>query len=232
MTPSHEDLTRQITEQLYWDQRVDASTIGVEVHDARVTLRGTVPSFFVRMAAEYDAWSVPGVRTVANELEVVFPREIAVPSDESIRSRIVDTLLWDPNVAIESVEVAVEAGAVTLSGTIDAFWKKIRVEEQTREILGVRTVHNRLRVVPREEASDEQIEAAIGDALARHGASDFKALRVAVDGGRVRLGGRVRDRNTYIAAENVARHTPGVVDIENNVDVEVSPRPGENTTSA
>jgi osmotically-inducible protein OsmY len=231
MTGLHEELKRQVTEQLYWDQRVDASAVGVEVRDSVVTLSGTAPSFFVRMAAEYDAWSVPGVSHVVNNIEVTFRRPGPIPSDESIRRRILDALLWDPDIETEGIDIGVETGAVTLTGTTDAYWKKIRVEEQIQDILGVRAVHNRVRVEPRRSLGDTGIATAIRDALARTGAADTEGLRVQVDNGRVRLQGRVPDRNAYIAAENVARHTLGVVDIDNTLQVRHPSRSGGQTES-
>ncbi|MBD3317982.1 MAG: BON domain-containing protein [Chitinivibrionales bacterium] len=222
---SQEEVLRQVTDHLTWDQRVDASTIEVEVRDSAVVLRGTVPSFYVRMAAEYDAWSVPGVAQVVNELEVAFRQPNQVPTDESIRDRIVDTLLWNPHVEIETVDVAVESGKVTLTGMTDAYWKKVRIEEQVVETIGVRSVRNQLRVVPHRKINDSEIAKAIHDALARDVAADIVELRINVTDGVVKLEGNVRNRNTYIAAENVARHTLGVVDIDNSLKVTNPPRP-------
>lgn len=52
------------------DPFVDASQIAIQVRDARVTLRGIVPSPSEKRMAEADAWYVFAVDDVANELEV------------------------------------------------------------------------------------------------------------------------------------------------------------------
>src|SRR4029078_6311276 len=44
-TMSNNDLARYVTEELYWDPKVDSAAIAVSVDDGVVTLRGTVGSF-------------------------------------------------------------------------------------------------------------------------------------------------------------------------------------------
>jgi len=47
-----EKIKKQVVDQLYWDARVDASDVKVEVSDRNVILTGTVPSYGVRQAVE------------------------------------------------------------------------------------------------------------------------------------------------------------------------------------
>ena len=63
------DLRRKLIE----DTIVDASDIGIHVTNGIVTLTGTVDNLYQRQAAEDDAWSLPGVRGVVNELRVSLP---------------------------------------------------------------------------------------------------------------------------------------------------------------
>ena len=63
------DLRRKLIE----DTIVDAGDIGIHVTNGIVTLTGTVDNLYQRQAAEDDAWSLPGVRGVVNELRVTLP---------------------------------------------------------------------------------------------------------------------------------------------------------------
>ena len=59
MKSKDEQIKKAVVDMLYWDSRVDASDIHVEVTDGEVTLRGTVPSYATKEAALFDAWKIP-----------------------------------------------------------------------------------------------------------------------------------------------------------------------------
>ena len=73
MKTKDEQIKKAVVDMLYWDNRVDASNIDVEVTDGAVTLRGTVPSYTIKEAALFDAWKVIGVKKVDNNCYVKFP---------------------------------------------------------------------------------------------------------------------------------------------------------------
>lgn len=55
---------------LFYDSWVDSQRVNVDVKDGTVTLTGTVNSSFEKRAAGDDAWEVPGVRDVQNNLQI------------------------------------------------------------------------------------------------------------------------------------------------------------------
>jgi osmotically-inducible protein OsmY len=60
-----------VQRELANDPLLDGSTIGVEVVNGVVHLRGTVATLFETQEAQHDAWRVTGVRDVVNELHAV-----------------------------------------------------------------------------------------------------------------------------------------------------------------
>jgi osmotically-inducible protein OsmY len=66
--------------------------------------------------------------------------------DESLAREINEILTEDPELEAGEIEVQVEGGAVTLIGTVDSSDAKFLAEELAESVLGVREVHNRLRV--------------------------------------------------------------------------------------
>ena len=69
-------------------------------------------------------------------------------SDDRIREDICDELTRHPDVDPSRVTVAVREGEVTLEGAVDALWTRQLVDAIAGECLGVRQVHDRLRVEP------------------------------------------------------------------------------------
>ena len=65
---SDEDIKRSVEDSLFWDTWVDSSKVKVEVENGVVTLTGTVRSIVEKRAAGDDAWDVPGVIDVVNEI--------------------------------------------------------------------------------------------------------------------------------------------------------------------
>jgi len=68
--PSTAQVNAEIEAALRRSANLDANRIKVEVEGDKVTLRGSVRSYFEREEAERAAWRALGVRTVANRITV------------------------------------------------------------------------------------------------------------------------------------------------------------------
>jgi osmotically-inducible protein OsmY len=64
------DVKQQISKALHRSATVEASKIDASVVDGKVTLNGHVNAWYERKLAAEAAWSVPGVRTVENNIKV------------------------------------------------------------------------------------------------------------------------------------------------------------------
>lgn len=71
-------------------------------------------------------------------------------SDERIEEEINETLARDPEIDASEIEVKVENGVVTLSGSVEEREQKRDVEDLVENVFGVREVENRLRVSRKE----------------------------------------------------------------------------------
>lgn len=67
-------------------------------------------------------------------------------SDESLAQEIREILTEDPELDASVIEVKVEGGAVTIAGEVADPHAKLLAEEMVESVVGVREVHNRLRV--------------------------------------------------------------------------------------
>ncbi len=219
MVIGSEEMKKNIVDQLYWDDRVDASRVKVEVVDSKVVLSGVVQSFSARRAAEIDASMIPDVSVIENRLAVEFPPALPAVTDEELKSRIEKIYLWSGNIDFSALGVSVEAGHVTLEGNLDAFWEKMRAEDLVYDLLGVLSVTNAITVVPSESLPDMAIADDIAAAFRRTGEIDINTVDISVQDGIVYLAGTVLSPSARHMAGNIAWHTAGVIDVRNDLIV-------------
>ena len=67
-------------------------------------------------------------------------------SDERIREDVCDRLSYGSHSNAENVEVHVKQGEVTLTGTVDDRQAKRHIEDVAENVMGVKQVHNQLRI--------------------------------------------------------------------------------------
>ncbi len=214
-----EDIKKDVVDQLHWDDRVEASDVKVEVVDRAVRLSGNVPTYTARRAAEKDAWLIGGVLSVDNELEVVYPSDVRPPDDSDLQGDLSTALGWEPELRGADIDVFIRDGWVTLTGSVDAYWKKLRAEELASTLVGVRGVSNELSVVPSNQYGDRMIASSIISALERNIHIEADEIDVSVDEGVVTLSGSVSSLPAFEAAQDAAAHTTGVVAIRNELTI-------------
>ncbi|MEJ2032995.1 MAG: BON domain-containing protein [Deltaproteobacteria bacterium] len=218
---SREQLKKDVVDQLYWDDRVDAAQVEVEVKkEGHVRLSGIVPNITAYRAAETDSLAVRGVKAVNNELQIRQPSDLVL-DDAEIKTSIIGALTWYPDIDASRIEVSVEKSSVTLAGIVDSYWKKIKAEELAFDTAGVAWVVNELAVVPSKSIADETIAREIIRALERNSdILDPDRINVTVEKGMVTLSGNVSGWRAMTAAESAARYTPGVVNVFSSLVVE------------
>ncbi len=155
------DLMESVERALDWEPSLDAGDIGVSVEDGVATLRGTVPSYSQRMAAERAALHVYGVKAVANDLAVRLGSAFTL-NDTEIAQAAVGALKWNSMVPAGRITVTVADGWITLAGAVEWQYQRDAAARAVRDITGVKGVSNNVVVQPRPAAGDvrEKIEAA------------------------------------------------------------------------
>lgn len=217
MKRTMQQIKKEIEEQLAWDIRINESSISIDIKDHTVFLNGTVGSFLERQAAEYDAWTIPGVSKVDNNLTIKKHHQKTPLDDEEIKWNIVSTFSLNSQIDESGIDVSVNNRVVTLSGSVNQFWKKLYIEEVIFQVPGVIDVINTLSVVPECKPFDKKIASDIIDALERIGNINIEKVNVEVNNGQVTLRGSVPDWHVYSEAHNAARHARGVVDLINKL---------------
>ncbi|MFW5774695.1 MAG: BON domain-containing protein [Chitinivibrionales bacterium] len=219
-----EQIRKDVVDQLYWDGRLEAADVQVDVHEGEVVLHGYVPSYTAHEAAEADALAVTGVLRVRNETKIGKPpsQDEEGPSDGQITESVNAVLKWNQTLAGSHIVARADHGVVTLEGSVDAYWKRLRAQEVALEVIGVVSVLNEIAVVPSGDHTDETIAEHIRQAMERS-ADIFPALlTVTVEDGDVQISGEVPDWSGFYSARRIAQYTGGVTNV--SVDVKIRDR--------
>ena len=143
-------------------------------------------------------------------------------TDAAIGAAIHKRFQWDTALDADAIEIKVDEGTVALFGNVASALDKQRAIGGAW-VAGVRDVDadGLDVVVPRRapKRSAAHIERSIARALAVDPTVDGAAIEVRVREGRVVLRGTVRSLASARAAELVARHTPGVSFVEDELAV-------------
>ena len=195
------ELRLDILEELDLEPSFDAADIGVAVDGNVVTLTGHVRSFSDKVTVRDIVERIPGVRAIADDIEVR-PIGAHITADDEIAKRIVNTLKWNSSVPDEKITTTVTKGWVTLEGDVEWHYQSTATEQAVRRLVGVTGVNNHIKITPAVKPTD--VSDRIQKALKRDAELDASAILVNVAGSRVTLEGRVRYLGERRAAERAA----------------------------
>ncbi|MFE9205163.1 BON domain-containing protein [Micromonospora sp. NPDC007230] len=214
-----QDIQSDVLDELTWEPRVRPNEIGVTVTEGVVTLTGWVDSYAKKWAAERAAHRVLRVRAVANDLAVRIATS-AEKSDPEIATAATRALEWDAFVPVETLDVTVTDGWVTLHGQVEWEYQRRAAERAVGRLTGVRGVSNGITVRPGTRTDARDLAERIVDALARNGATEVEGISVRIHGGdEAVLEGLVRSIPEREEIERVVWSAPGIREVHNHVAV-------------
>jgi len=139
-------------------------------------------------------------------------------TDKELKQDIEEELRWDPKVNSAQIGVTVDAGAVSLSGTVDTYAQKWAAEDATKRVSGVRTIAQDLSVklLSDHKHTDAEIATAIQSAL-RWDVMVPNTVTAKVTSGAVTLEGLATWNFERESAERAVRYLTGVVSVVNAI---------------
>ena len=141
------------------------------------------------------------------------------PDDGDIALAVNERLFDDPGVSNLLIDVTVDEGVVSLTGSVVNLTAKDRATRLAETVKGVRAVVDRIRVVPHYRPEAE-LQAAVASALANHPAVDAARIEVTVDGQGATLTGSADSQAERNIAGRVARGVSGLEALDNRIEVE------------
>jgi osmotically-inducible protein OsmY len=213
---SNEELRKNVTDELFWDPKVDSSSIAVGSDGGTVTLRGTVGSFREKRAAKKAVERVYGVTGVDNELSVRLMTD-DTRSDADVRGDVLQALMLDTLVP-KTIDAKVNDGEVTLTGEAQFAFQRDEALDVAGNIRGVINVWDEVAIVgPPPVAGD--VKDAISKAFDRSAKLDGNALTVETSNGTVTVKGTVQSWAEHDEAIDAAWAAPGVRNVHDRIVV-------------
>jgi len=210
------ELTAAVSDELFWDPKLDNSAIAVSANDGTITLRGTVGSLREKREAKKAAQRVFGVISVDNQLQVKLMDD-QQREDADLRSDVLQALMLDSLVPA-TVDAKVEDGFVTLTGSADWQYQRDEAEAVASNIVGAIDVFDTIELKhPSPKGGD--VQESIRKAFKRNAALDADDLYISSDNGTVTIKGTVSSWAEHDEAIDAAWAAPGVMSVQDEMTV-------------
>jgi hyperosmotically inducible periplasmic protein len=207
-------------EQRLADRRVRGIKVSI-VRDGTIALTGPVASAGAKQDLIAEVLKVDGVKEIVSELTIAKPE-----SDQKLAERVADQMRRSTYFTVfDEVQIGVDNGIVTLTGFVTQPIKSDDLARRASHVDGVREFVNRLEVLPA-SLSDDRLRAIIANTLYRDPAfSNYASqavppVHIIVRNSSVLLTGVVNNEVERRQAENIVRHIPGIIGVQNALRVE------------
>jgi osmotically-inducible protein OsmY len=242
---SDDQLKERVSAALKADRVLEDSSVKVQsVNGGVVLLGGSAKTLTDAYEAVEVASRVEGVKRVASEIKS--PDELGDAElwrdgdfdkgdqlQSSARDRWITTatkmrLIANTETPAFDINVDTRGGIVTLFGSVDSTKARDQAAMEARKVSGVKQVVNDIQVVPagqakRVDQQDDQIESSIEKRIGEESALSDSEIHVEVEAGVARLTGTVKSRSDQVTALTVARATPGVQRVIDDLRLTASP---------
>jgi len=211
---SNNDLAQHVTDELFWDPKVDSAAIAVSVDDGVVTLRGTVGSFREKQEAKNDTERVYGAKKVKNDLQVRILNADR-RSDADLRGSVLQAMTLDSLIP-STIDAKVDDGVVTLTGKATWQYQRDEAESVAGNLLGVIGLEDEIDLVP-PGPTPQDVEHSITQAMERNAKLDAASVSVESSNGTITLRGTVNSWADHDQALDAAWAAPGVTDVKDHI---------------
>jgi osmotically-inducible protein OsmY len=205
-------------------------SIKVDSKSGAVILTGTVADSSQKSLAGDTVESLPGVKSVDNQLTIKGDRP-AEHSDLWISWKVKSALLFHRNVSATKTDVNVRDGIVTLSGEASSLAQKELTTEYARDIDNVKEVNNDMTVAkasatPAVETASEKIDdasvtAQVKASLLAHRSTSAVKTKVSTTEGVVTLSGVAKNAAEKSLVTKLVTDINGVSSVINNMTIAV-----------
>lgn len=145
-------------------------------------------------------------------------------TDDELKHEVMRELSWDTRTWNQKIDVDVDEGVVTLSGTTSSYRQKEAAQAAAHRVLGVMDVANDILIKIDRPHSDVEIAHAVRQALEWDAFLPDSEITSTVSAGWVKLEGKVDSLTERAEAVRTVENLTGVAGVVNELKVEV-PKP-------
>jgi len=205
-------------------------SIKTESKDGIVTLTGTVAEASHKSLAENTVESLPGVKSVDNQL-VIKGEQPAEHSDAWITAKVKTALLYHRNVSGTGTTVYTKDGVVTLQGVAASAASKELTTEYAKDIDNVKEVNNEMTIAATpansketmsDKMDDASITAQVKSSLLSHHSTSALHTTVTTTDGVVTISGAAKNEAEKTLVTKLATDINGVTSVVNNMTITVA----------
>lgn len=141
---------------------------------------------------------------------------------QNLLTNVQDAISWEPALKQAKIDVIVDEGNVSLSGTVDHFEKKSLAENATKNVTGVKAVYENIEIkfaVKTDVKNDAEILKQVLNGLLLSWEVPNNKVTVTVVAGWVTLEGELEWNHQKNAAKNAANIQLGVMGVTNNIHI-------------
>jgi hyperosmotically inducible periplasmic protein len=204
-------------------------SIKTESKDGIVTLTGTVADASHKSMAQDTVASLPGVKSVDNQL-MVSGDQPAEHSDAWITTKVKTALLFHRNVSATGTTIYTKDGIVTLQGVAGSMAAKDLTTEYAKDIDNVKGVNNEMTITTTpatadattsDKIDDASITAQVKSSLMSHHSTSALHTTVSTTDGIVTVGGVAKNEAEKTLVTKLATDINGVSSVINNMTIGV-----------
>jgi hyperosmotically inducible protein len=207
-------------EQRLSDRRVRGIKVSV-VREGTIALSGSVGSVGAKQDLIADVLKVDGVKEIVSELTIA-----KAENDQRLAERVADQMRRSTYFTVfDEVQIGVDNGVVTLTGYVTQPIKSDDLARRASHVDGALDFVNHLEVLPA-SLTDDRLRSTIANTLYRDPAfSNYASqavppVHIIVRNSSVLLTGVVNSEVERRQAENIVRHIPGIIGVQNALRVE------------
>jgi len=147
-------------------------------------------------------------------------------TDAQLKTDVIEELNWEPTVTSKDINVSVDKGVVTLSGTVPFYAEKWAAERATQRVEGVKAIAEELEVnlAGSHQRKDAELARAVVQSLRWH-VWVPSHIMATVENGWVTLTGTVNWGFERSSAEEAVRFLSGVKGVSNTIALKASVQP-------
>ena len=142
-------------------------------------------------------------------------------TNEELQKDVQNAIKWEPLLHAAEIGVTVKDGIVTLSGTVDGYYKKTQVEDAAKNVAGVKALVEKIEVRYSKDfnKSDNEIAAEVLKGINNIWSVPNNLIKVKVENGWITLEGELAWNYQREETKNAINYLTGVKGVTNNIKI-------------